>query len=251
MSFGNLSTDAGLTALNAHLTTRSYIQGYSAGSADVETYTQVANNVDHVKFPHVVRWYHHIASFTLQQRRGFRTSAVEVKEEKKEEKKAAPAKAAAAAAAPAKSSPAPAKKDGADDEDAPEPEMSFDDLEGGDTAGDADEVARIMQQKEEEAKKAKAAAKKSGPAPRSNVILDVKPEDDETDLKVLESSVRAITKEGLLWGGSQLEPVAYGLKKLRIIAIVHDDIVSVDELQEEIEKLPGVQSTDIHAFNKV
>jgi len=70
-------------------------------------------------------------------------------------------------------------------------------------------------------------------------------------MKTLEAQVRAIAKEGLAWGGSQLEPIAFGLKKLRIVAIVHDDVVSVDELQEEIEKLPGVQSTDIHAFNKV
>ena len=71
------------------------------------------------------------------------------------------------------------------------------------------------------------------------------------DLKVIEASVRAITKVGLYWAAAQLEPVAYGLKKLRIIAIVHDDIISVDDLQEEIEQLPGVRSTDVHAFNKV
>jgi elongation factor 1-beta len=70
-------------------------------------------------------------------------------------------------------------------------------------------------------------------------------------MKELEAAVRAITKPGLMWAAAQLEPIAYGLKKLRIIAIVEDDKVSVDDLEESIQALPGVQSTDIHAFNKV
>jgi hypothetical protein len=36
---------------------------------------------------------------------------------------------------------------------------------------------------------------------------------------------------GLFWAASQLEPVAFTLMKLRIIAIVEDDKVSVDDLQ--------------------
>ena len=33
--------------------------------------------------------------------------------------------------------------------------------------------------------------------------------------------------------------------------VVVDDLVSTDDLQEAIEALDGVQSTDIHAFNKL
>lgn len=36
------------------------------------------------------------------------------------------------------------------------------------------------------------------------VILDVKPWDDETDMKALEAGVKAITLEGLTWGTSKL-----------------------------------------------
>jgi len=57
--------------------------------------------------------------------------------------------------------------------------------------------------------------------------------------------------EGLVWAGSELVPVAYGVKKLRIISVIVDDLVSTDELREKIEELEGVQSTDIFAFNKV
>ena len=35
---------------------------------------------------------------------------------------------------------------------------------------------------------------------KSNIILDVKPWDDETDMQEMERSVRSIEADGLLWG---------------------------------------------------
>ena len=35
---------------------------------------------------------------------------------------------------------------------------------------------------------------------KSNVILDVKPWDDETDMKALEEKVRTVACDGLVWG---------------------------------------------------
>jgi len=96
-----------------------------------------------------------------------------------------------------------------------------------------------------------AAAGKKAVIARSTLILDVKPEGSETDMAELEKDVRAIAMEGLVWAGSELVPVAYGVKKLRIISVIVDDLVSTDELREKIEELEGVQSTDIFAFNKV
>jgi len=57
--------------------------------------------------------------------------------------------------------------------------------------------------------------------------------------------------EGLVWAGSELVPVAYGVKKLRIISVIVDDLVPTEDLTDKIEALEGVQSTDIYAFNKV
>lgn len=71
---------------------------------------------------------------------------------------------------------------------------------------------------------------------KSNIILDVKPWDDETDMKALEEAVRAISTDGLLWGAAKLVPLAYGIHKLQISCVVEDDKVSVDWLTEEIEK---------------
>jgi len=99
-----------------------------------------------------------------------------------------------------------------------------------------------------------AAKKSKKPAlvAKSNVILDVKPWDDETDMGELEKHVRTIVMDGLLWGASKLVPLAYGIKKLQIATVIEDDKVSVDELTEKIEAFEDfVQSVDIAAFNKI
>jgi translation elongation factor EF-1beta len=114
---------------------------------------------------------------------------------------------------------------------------------------------------DEEAEKAKAErakqmeAKKNAGKPKviakSSIALDIKVWDDETDLKDIEQTVRAIEKDGLLWGSSQLIPVAFGMNKLRIVCVVEDEKVSVDWLTDKIEELELVQSTDIAAFQKI
>jgi len=112
------------------------------------------------------------------------------------------------------------------------------------------EAAKVREQRLAEY----AAKKTKKPAliAKSNVILDVKPWDDETDMKELEQGVRAIVMDGLLWGASKLVPLAYGIKKLQISCVVEDDKVSIDELTEKIQENEDfVQSVDIAAFNKV
>lgn len=90
------------------------------------------------------------------------------------------------------------------------------------------------------------------PTAKSMVILDVKPWDDETDMKALEVSVRAIEMEGLVWGASKLVAVGYGIKKLQISTVIEDDKVGVDDLSENILALEDfVQSVDVAAFNKL
>jgi translation elongation factor EF-1beta len=51
------------------------------------------------------------------------------------------------------------------------------------------------------------------------VTLEVKPWDDETDMKKLEEVVRSITMEGLVWGASKLVPIGYGVSKLQITLV--------------------------------
>lgn len=68
----------------------------------------------------------------------------------------------------------------------------------------------------------------------------------------LEKNVRAIEKDGLVWGKSQLVAIGYGIKKLQINLVIEDDKISLDELQEQIaEDEDHVQSTDIVAMQKL
>merc|ERR1712215_278549 len=98
---------------------------------------------------------------------------------------------------------------------------------------------------------AKKATKKAVIA-KSSLLLDVKPWDDETDMAEMERLVRTVEKDGLLWGASKLVPLAYGIKKLQINAVIEDDKITTDFLEEEITKFSDyVQSMDIAAFNKI
>ena len=112
------------------------------------------------------------------------------------------------------------------------------------------EAARVR----EERLQAYAAKKSKKPAliAKSSILLDVKPWDDETDMKEMEKLVRTIEMDGLLWGASKLVPVGYGINKLQIMCVIEDDKVSVDLLTEKIQENEDfVQSVDIAAFNKI
>ncbi|KAF7406072.1 hypothetical protein HZH68_005441 [Vespula germanica] len=124
------------------------------------------------------------------------------------------------------------------------------DLFGSDSEGEDAEAARIR----EERLAAYAAKKAKKPAliAKSNIILDVKPWDDETDMNIMEAEVRKIETDGLLWGAAKLVPLAFGIHKLQISCVVEDDKVSVDWLTEQIQEIEDyVQSVDIAAFNKI
>lgn len=87
---------------------------------------------------------------------------------------------------------------------------------------------------------------------KSNIIFDVKPWDDETDMKEVEKLVRTIQMDGLLWGTSKLATVAFNIKKLVITCVIEDDKVSTQDLEDTITGFEDlVQSVDIAAFNKI
>lgn len=134
----------------------------------------------------------------------------------------------------------PAKKE--DDDDV--------DLFGSESEDEDEEAEKIKAQRV--ADYAARKSKKPVLIAKSNIILDVKPWDDETDMKELEKEVRNVSMDGLVWGASKLVPLAYGIHKLQISCVVEDDKVSVDELQEKLQEIEDyVQSVDIAAFNKV
>jgi len=153
--------------------------------------------------------------------------------------------APAPAAAPKPQEPAPATNGVADDEDSDD-----DDLFGSDSEEDDEEAERIKQERLKAY--AEKKAKKPGPIAKSNIILDVKPWDDETDMVEVEKLVRTIECDGLKWGASKMVKIAYGITKLQIMCVVEDDKVGTDFLEEKITGFEDhVQSMDIVAFNKI
>ncbi|KAI9007752.1 EF-1 guanine nucleotide exchange domain-containing protein [Hyaloraphidium curvatum] len=124
--------------------------------------------------------------------------------------------------APAK--PAAAAEEKKDDEDDIDLFASDDEVD--------EEAERIKQERLKEY----AAKKSAKPAvtAKSQVILDVKPWDDETNMDELTANVKAIEMDGLLWGAHKLVPVGYGIKKLQITCVVEDEKVSIDDLSEKI-----------------
>ncbi|KAI9051040.1 hypothetical protein LZ554_005148 [Drepanopeziza brunnea f. sp. 'monogermtubi'] len=229
MGFVDFLTDAGLATLNSWLTTRSYIVGYSPSQADVVSFKALPSAPESAKYPHAARWYKHIASYaeefaTLEgdASKAYTTYGPEVAEVTLN-----PAKAPAAE----------------EDDDV--------DLFGSDDEEEDAEAERIRNER-----LAEYAAKKAGktkPAAKSVVTMDVKPWDDETDMKALEASVRSIEKDGLVWGASKLVAVGFGIKKLQINLVIEDDKIGLDDLQEEIAESfeEYVQSSDIAAMQKL
>jgi len=208
-----------IKALNDHLASRSYVEGYVPSQADVTAFSSLACAPD-AQFVHVARWYRHIKSYSSDEHKAF------------------PGVAEVAA------TPAPAAK--ADDDD--------DDF---DIFGDEDEEDEETEE-EKRIKEERLAAyhekksKKQAVIAKSSLILDVKPWDDETDMVKMEELVRTIECDGLVWGTGKLVPLAYGIKKLQICAVIEDEKVSTDWLDEEITKFDEyVQSMDIAKFNKI
>lgn len=218
--FGDMSTPAGLKALNDFLADKSYIEGFAASQADIAVFDAIPS-APPLTLCHLLRWYSHIKSFQ-RERAGLPSAMSQF----------------VLPAIP----PASTHNASDDDDDI--------DLFGSDDEAESVEAARIKEQR-----LAEYAAKKSKkPAliAKSSILLDVKPWDDETDMTKLEECVRSVSMDGLLWGQSKLVPVGYGIKKLQIGCVVEDDKVGTDLLEEAITAFEEyVQSVDVAAFNKI
>jgi len=109
-----------------------------------------------------------------------------------------------------------------------------------------------MERMKEIAKTAKNHGK-AKPVAKSIILWEVKPWGEETDLDELAKMILAIEMDGLAWKAeTKKEPIAYGVFKLIIGAVVEDEKVSTDIVQERIEAFEDhVQSIDIQSFNKL
>merc|ERR1711997_176621 len=212
MSF-EVASAAGLEKFNKFLLDNSYVSGWTPTQKDVDIFKAIKSSPDG-KYGNVLRWWKNISSYSSE----FGSLA-------------------------AGSAPAAAEEE---DDDV--------DLFGSDDEEDDEEAERIKAERvaaynkkkeEKESKKGKVIAK-------SNIIMDIKPWDDETDMKELEAAIRSISMDGLLWGTGKLVEIGYGIKKLQITSVIEDDRVMMDDLEEQIIAFEDfVQSMDIVAFNKI
>ncbi|KAF1817121.1 elongation factor 1 beta subunit [Eremomyces bilateralis CBS 781.70] len=229
MGFTDLVSEAGLTMLNGWTKTRSYIVGYGPSQADVKVFEAIKSEPAVENYPHAYRWYKHIASFQPE----FASLPGD-------------SSAAYTAYGPDASeltvNPAKAPETAEDDDDV--------DLFGSSDEEEDAEAERIKAERLAEYKKKKEG--KTKPAAKSIVTMEVKPWDDETDMKELEASVRSVDKDGLVWGASKLVAIGYGIKKLQVNLVIEDEKVSLDDLQAELEEFEDyIQSTDILAMQKL
>ncbi|KAM1363766.1 hypothetical protein ACFX13_029296 [Malus domestica] len=230
VTFFDVNAASGLKKLDDYLLARSYITGYQASKDDITVYAALSK-APSSEFVNVSRWYNHIAAL-------LRISGVTGEGCGVTIEGSAPVTGEAIATPPVADTKASAAQDD-DDDDV--------DLFG-------EETEEEKKAAEERAASIKASTKKKESG-KSSVLLDVKPWDDETDMKKLEEAVRSVHLEGLHWGASKLVAVGYGIKKLQIMMTIVDDLVSVDTLIEEhltVEPINEyVQSCDIVAFNKI
>ncbi|KAF8020984.1 hypothetical protein BT93_G1410 [Corymbia citriodora subsp. variegata] len=230
VAFHDLGSASGLKKLDEYLLTRSYITGYQASKDDITVHAALPKPPSS-EFVNVSRWYNHIEAL-------LRISGVSAEGCGVVVEGFAPITEEAIATPPVSDTKAAAAEDD-DDDDV-------------DLFGEETEEEKKAAEERAAAVKKSAKKKESG---KSSVLLDVKPWDDETDMKKLEEAVRSIQMEGLFWGASKLVPVGYGIKKLQIMMTIVDDLVSVDSLIEDhltVEPVNEyVQSCDIVAFNKI
>ncbi|WVZ66977.1 hypothetical protein U9M48_016125 [Paspalum notatum var. saurae] len=221
VTFSDLHTADGLKTLEAHLAGKTYVSGDVISKDDLKVFAAVPSKPG-AEFPNAARWYETVSAAVASRFPG-KSVGVNLSGDVSAPEAAAPAAEAA-------------KEE--DDDDL--------DLFGDETEDDKKAA------EERAAAKASSKKKESG---KSSVLMDVKPWDDETDMKKLEEAVRSVQMEGLTWGASKLVPVGYGIKKMTIMLTIVDDLVSVDSLIEDhltMEPINEyVQSCDIVAFNKI
>ena len=216
--------------LNKHLSSRTYVSGYALSDSDLTAFDDLAHFADKASSPHAFRWAGHVSKLSGKHVT-FSSSS-----------KSASAKASA-----------PLPKDAGDDFD-----MFGDDDDDEDEEEKAATAARHARmeaaRKMKEDKDAKDGKKKAEkPAEKSLVVLEVKPWEADTDLKMVWGEIIKYQQDGLTWGESfKLEPVAYGIMKLVMTCSIVDSKVLMDDITDNIEALDQwVQSVQVASMNKI
>ena len=216
-----------------------FLGGNTPSAEDVKAFQELLGGGNTALY----RWVRNIASYTGEQRKAFgapakgKTTTYSLPAGKE----AAAPKAVQEVKAAPKAEPAPKAAPAADSDD--------EDLFGETTP---EQQAALDKRKADIAMAMAKKAKQPEIIAKSNIVLDIKPWDDTTDLEALNLKLRAIEKDGLLWGAYRLTPIAFGIKKLSIMIVIEDDKISSDDLEDMIMAFDEeVQSMDVASWVKV
>jgi elongation factor 1-beta len=238
ITFKDFSTAEGLQQLDEFVSSRVFISGHQGSLDDLAVFGALST-APGTDFPHASSWYSKV-SHSLGSRFPGEGVGVHI------------GVGGSAVAGPEVPEVAQLLPVTAAEEKEKEKEKEEDDDDDLDLFGEETEEEKAAAAQREAAKKASG---KKAVVGKSSVLMDVKPWDDETDMKKLEEHVRGIQMDGLFWGASKLVPVGYGIKKLQIMMTIEDDKVSPDNLIEDYLSVEPasdyIQSCDIVAFNKI
>ena len=133
-----------------------------------------------------------------------------------------------------------------------EKEEEEEDLFGDDDDED-DDAAEAMEAKiRAEAEKKKAEKEANKKVEKSLMVINIKPYDEETDLKALFKKIQATQVKGCKWSETcNICPLAYGICYLEISCVIEDEVCSEDDVIDAITQFEDeVQSTEVASFNK-
>ncbi|WP_135609384.1 elongation factor 1-beta [Methanococcoides sp. AM1] len=75
--------------------------------------------------------------------------------------------------------------------------------------------------------------------------MKIMPEGVDTDLDDLKNKLEAVLPEGSSMFGSEVEPVAFGLKALKVVILVGDLEGGTESVEEAFAAVPGVESVQV------
>ncbi len=76
------------------------------------------------------------------------------------------------------------------------------------------------------------------------VVFKILPEDAETDMSALESSVRDVISGICEVNKMTIEEIAFGLKAIRLEAIMKDEEGQIGKVEDLIREIPGISQID-------
>ncbi len=76
------------------------------------------------------------------------------------------------------------------------------------------------------------------------LVYRIMPEDPNADLEAIEQKAKDIIEEFGTYRGSSIEKVAFGLKALKATAVIPDAGGIVNDLEDKLRTIEGIQSAE-------